>query len=169
MVTLIMVVLTVEAIPVGILVSAAFDHSLERRPRFRLRFALFLLSVALPDLVVIGGYALGLITDAFPMVLAGLGWGLALVTLAPVLLFRGSGSSPGSSDDGDDFGPGGDPTPSPLPGGGIPLPDADPWPVRLRGHFSARRSVRPRRPAREPGRAPSRRRLPQPGALDRSG
>lgn len=164
MVTLVVVVLAVEAIPVGILVSAALDRSLERRRRFPLRFCVFLLSVALPDLVVIGGAAVGLIADAsFSLVMAGLIWGLMLVALAPCVLFRGPGSNPGPSDDGDDLGPGDDRPPPPWPGGGIPLPDAEQSPVRLRGHASARRSAYPRRPAHDPGRSPSPRRLSQPG------
>jgi F0F1-type ATP synthase membrane subunit c/vacuolar-type H+-ATPase subunit K len=158
---LVAVVLIVEAIPVGILVSAALDRSLQRRPRFSLRLSLFLLGIALPDLAVIGGFAVGLIADgAFSLVMAGLIWGLTLLTLAPSLLFAGRGPTPGPPDGGgDDFGPGDGWPPAPRPRGGIPLPDAEQSPVRLRGHAPTRRPVRPRRPAREPGRAPSRLRL----------
>lgn len=165
MVTLVMVVLLVETMPVGILVSAALDRSLHRRPRFPLRFTLFLVGVALPDLATIGGFGLGLIGDAaaVPLVMGGLMWGLALAALASFVLFYGPGSNPGPSDDGgDDFGPGDDRPRLPRPGGGIPLPDAVQSPMRLRGHPPARRAVRPRRP--EPAPRPSRspRRLPLP-------
>jgi hypothetical protein len=54
-------------------------------------------------------------------------------------------------DDDDGGGPGTrPPEPSGSPRGGIPLPDADPWPVRLRDHASRR----PRKPMRAPGRHP---------------
>lgn len=69
-------------------------------------------------------------------------------------------------DDRGDDGPGGGPPPEPgpEPAGpepGLPLPDAEPWPTRRRGHderpahrWPARRGA-PERPAR-PHRAPSR-------------
>lgn len=54
--------------------------------------------------------------------------------------------------------PGGEPPPAPEgpPGGGVraPLPDADPWPVRLRDHSSQRP---PATPSRRPIPAPARR------------
>jgi hypothetical protein len=60
----------------------------------------------------------------------------------------------GEDDGGGGGGPGTDPPePSGAPRGGIPLPDAGPWPVRLRDHTS-------RRPRRAPIRAPSRHRAP---------
>lgn len=70
--------------------------------------------------------------------------------------WRGSG---GESDDG----PGNDrwrPRRSPRgPGGGLPLPDAQPARVRLRDHTRLvdRAPRRERRPAREPAREPARR------------
>jgi hypothetical protein len=51
--------------------------------------------------------------------------------------------------------------PKTNPSGGIPLPDAEPSPVRLRGHERLA-DLRPRplrRPAREPQRSPVRRRV----------
>jgi hypothetical protein len=50
--------------------------------------------------------------------------------------------------------------PKGTPGGGIPLPDAEPSPIRLRGHGSLRnaRPRRTRRPDHAP--APARRRVP---------
>ncbi len=72
---------------------------------------------------------------------------------------------PPSDDDSDDGGGGGGNDrlgvgPKPRPTGGIPLPDAQPSDVRLRGHESLReRKAAPeRRPAREP--APVPRRVP---------
>src|SRR6476661_8062441 len=52
-------------------------------------------------------------------------------------------------------------TPKTSPSGGIPLPDAEPAPVRLRGHERlADLLPKPlRRPAREPQRSPVRRRV----------
>ena len=71
---------------------------------------------------------------------------------------------PPDSDDSDDGGGGGNDRvqdrPKPRPSGGIPLPDAEPARVRLRGHESLReaRPSRERRPIREP--APTPRRAP---------
>jgi len=67
-----------------------------------------------------------------------------------------------SSDDDDEDGGGGGGNdritdkPKTSPSGGIPLPDAEPAPVRLRGHerLSDLRPRRVRRPAREPARQP---------------
>ena len=64
---------------------------------------------------------------------------------------------PPDADDSDDEGGGGGNDrvqhgPKPRPTGGVPLPDAEPASVRLRGHESLRdlRQPRERRPAREP-------------------
>ena len=63
---------------------------------------------------------------------------------------------PPDADDPDDDGGGGNDRvqhgPKPRPTGGVPLPDADPPSVRLRGHETLRdlRAPRERRPAREP-------------------
>ena len=166
-----MLVLAVETIPLGILVSAALDRSLQRRSRFSVRFALFSVIVALPELVVLLGFAVGLIGEAaFSLVMCGLMWGLTLVALAPFLLFQGPRSNPGQWDDGgDDSAPENDrPTP-PRPRGGIPLPDAEQSRRRLRGYSSARRAVLPRRSAREPKPTPSHLRLllPRPRPIRR--
>jgi hypothetical protein len=73
----------------------------------------------------------------------------------------GYGRRPPEDDDGggggnDRLGKG----PKGSPSGGIPLPDADPAPVRLRGHekLADVRPRRERRPVREPAR-PGRRRV----------
>ena len=63
--------------------------------------------------------------------------------------------------DGDDWGepPAGDPeTPTPPDGGGLPLPDAEQAPVRLRepGRIGERYGRPARRPEHEPVRAPQR-------------
>ena len=84
-----------------------------------------------------------------------------LVVVPPVVLFvRGSRPGPPNSD-GDDGGGGGlDPPsgPRPKPQGGIPLDDAVPTRIRLRGpgRLADHRPTRVRRPAREPGREPDR-------------
>jgi hypothetical protein len=71
----------------------------------------------------------------------------------------------GSDDDENEGGGGGNDRisdkPKTSPSGGIPLPDAEPAPVRLRGHERLA-DLRPRplrRPAREPQRSPVRRRV----------
>ena len=70
---------------------------------------------------------------------------------------------PPEGDDSDDGGGGGgndrvQDRPKPRPTGGVPLPDAVPAGVRLRGHESLRdlRGAPQRRPAREPERPPRR-------------
>jgi hypothetical protein len=81
---------------------------------------------------------------------------LAVVFL-PMILGRG-GPSPGQSDSDSDGGGGNGPprppTPPDRPGGGIPLDDAAPAPVRLRGHdrFVDLLPARARRPSPEPAR-----------------
>ena len=81
---------------------------------------------------------------------------LAVVFL-PMILGRG-GPSPGQSDSDSDGGGGNGPprppTPPDTPGGGLPLDDADPARVRLRGHdrFVDLLPARARRPAPEPTR-----------------
>jgi hypothetical protein len=71
----------------------------------------------------------------------------------------------GTDDDENEGGGGGNDRisdkPKTSPSGGIPLPDAEPAPVRLRGHERLA-DLRPRplrRPAREPQRSPVRRRV----------
>jgi hypothetical protein len=69
---------------------------------------------------------------------------------------------PPADDDSDDGGGGGNDRvqvgPKPRPTGGVPLPDAQPAAVRLRGHetLKERRGAPERRPAREPVRTPAR-------------
>jgi hypothetical protein len=81
---------------------------------------------------------------------------LAVIFLPMVLGRPGPppGQSDSDSDDGGGNGPGPPPTPSNTPGGGIPLDDAEPARLRLRGHdrLSDRFPGRARRPSREPGR-----------------
>ena len=64
----------------------------------------------------------------------------------------------GRSDDGWGNLPAGKPEPTNRPGGGIPLPDAEQSPVRLRepGRISEKLPRPERRPAREPERRPVR-------------
>jgi hypothetical protein len=76
----------------------------------------------------------------------------------PALLYRESGSSPGSSEDGGGWGPGPDqPSSSPdAPRGGLPRPDAEQARPRVRDHTGPEFDrVKPRRPAREPERTPA--------------
>ena len=87
-----------------------------------------------------------------------------VVALVPVLLFRDRGSRPGPSDPdpGDGWGKGPPRPDAPRPDqpkGGIPLDDARPADVRLRGRgrLADHRPPRARRPARDPDRTPVRR------------
>ena len=149
------IVLSLAAIPVGVLISSLRDPTMRRRSRFWLRFSGLVTCMVLPWLAALLGAAgeQGTVT----LLLLGLAWALLLVTLAPLLLFRGPGWDPGPSDDG-----GGGPGPeddrrgpdSPI--GGIPLPDADQPALRLRGPHRPRRPVHPRRAAPERERRPSR-------------
>jgi len=155
---LVLWVVSLQTIPLGILISAAWDRSPRRRPRFWLRFAGFALCVTLPHVILISGSALGLVGEAAAgaMLWGGFLWGFGLVALAPLLLFRGPGPSCGPSHDGPD---GPDPRqdpPSPVrPIGGVPLPDAEQSSMRTRGPHP-RRSADQRRSAREPKRTPAR-------------
>jgi len=147
----VLVVLSVEAIPIGALISSAFDSSLLRRSGFWLRVAAVAIAMLPPALTTIvapvGEDA------ALMLILAGLGWGLLLVALSRFVLFYGPGFGPGpAGDDGDGPGPEDDrPTP-PTPVGGIPLLDARPSAIRRRDDHHRRPSIRPRRPVREPKR-----------------
>ncbi len=70
----------------------------------------------------------------------------------------GEGDDGSGSDDGWGNRPNVKPDPSLWPGGGIPLPDAEQSPVRLRGpgRLSDRTRPHERRPVRDPQRLPSR-------------
>lgn len=154
---MVVVVLSLAAIPLGVLIGTLRDPTLHRRSRFWLRFAGLVVGIVLP-------WVVGLIASvgeqaALTLLLLGLAWALLLVALAPLLLFRRAGSDPGSSDD-----PGGGPGPGPdddrqppdRPMGGIPLPDSEPPSSRVRGPHGPWRPARPRRASREPKRRPSR-------------
>jgi hypothetical protein len=92
---------------------------------------------------------------------------LSALLLAGVLfsMFMRSGPQNGRSGEDEDEGGGGGndrigTSPKSSPPGGLPLPDAEPAPVRLRGHERLR-DLRPhpaRRPAEHP--QPTRRRVP---------
>jgi hypothetical protein len=90
-----------------------------------------------------------------------------LVLVPPVVLYLrdSSASGPPNSDGDDDGGGGGTDPPAPpadRPGGGIPLDDATPARVRLRGpgRLAERLPRRGRRPVHEPDRAPARETTP---------
>jgi hypothetical protein len=89
-----------------------------------------------------------------------------LVVVPPLVLYvRAARPGPPNSDDNDDGGGGGSeppPGPSDRPPGGIPLDDALPARIRLRGpaRLADQRARRARRPAREPDRAPARETTP---------
>jgi len=98
------------------------------------------------------------------LVIAGMhlfGLVCAAVLLLPALRNE---QRPPRWDSGSDGGPGKRRPPAPpppgKPGGGLPLPDAAPAAVRLRGHerLPDRLPRRQRRPAREPARDPVRNR-----------
>jgi hypothetical protein len=156
---LVFVVLALETVPLGILVSVAWGNSPRRRSRFWWRLAGLAMCVTVPVLILTTGFSVGLVGEqAFGVLLwGGFIWGFGLAALAPLLLFYRPGSSPGPSDDGPDGPDPGDDGPRPRrPLGGVPLPDAQPSAMRTRGPHSRRHPVDPRRPAREPKRAPSR-------------
>lgn len=152
---LLVVVLFVEAIPMGVLVGAVFDRSLQRRTRFWRRFTGIVIVVVLPELAAlvapVGEQAV------VALVWGGLAWGLLLLVPSWFVLFHGWGFNPGSADD-DDSGPGpedGPPSPrSPI--GGIPLPDAESSSARVRDHRPPLRAPRTRRPVRDRERPPVR-------------
>ena len=87
--------------------------------------------------------------------------GCILVLILPAL--GDQQDRPPRTDGGSDDGWGNQPRrplgPSERPGGGLPLPDAQPARVRLRGHERLGDALPPRerRPAREPERVPARR------------
>lgn len=88
--------------------------------------------------------------------------GLVCVAILMLPALRDSPDLPPQPDSGSDDGwgnyPRRPPSPRDVPGGGLPLPDAVPAGVRLRGHERLRdlRPPRKRRPAREPERTPVR-------------
>lgn len=154
--TVLVVALSIEAIPIGVLVSAAFDRSLHRRSRFWLRFAGIGIVVVLPELAAVvapvGEQTVGV------LIWVGLAWGILLLVPSWFVLFRGWGFDPGSADDDHEGPPGPEdrrPTP-PSPIGGIPLPDAEPSSARVRDHRLPRRATHRRRPVRERERPPLR-------------
>jgi hypothetical protein len=90
--------------------------------------------------------------------------GLACVAVLMIPALReGPNLPPRPSDPGSDDGWGNEPrepkSPPNLPGGGLPLPDAEPARVRLRDHerLGERLPKRERRPIRDPERQPQRR------------
>lgn len=148
-------VLSVEAIPIGALISAAFDRSLCRRSSFWLRFAGLVIAIVLPELVAVvapvGQHA------AVTLFWSGLGWAILLLALSRFVLFHGWGFDPGPADeDGEGPGPGDGRPLAPAPIGGIPLPDAEPSSTRVRDHRPPRRAPRPHRPVRQREHLPSR-------------
>jgi hypothetical protein len=148
-------VLSVEAVPFGVLIGAVLACPLCRRSRFWVRFAGVGIAILLPDLVAI---LAPLREQAAGMLLVlGFGWGILLIAPSRYVLFHGEGRDlgPGNEDD-EGPGPGDDrPTP-PAPIGGVPLPDAEPSLTRVRDHRPPQRAPRPRRPVRERERLPSR-------------
>jgi hypothetical protein len=151
----VVIVLSLATIPLGVLISALRDPTLRRRSRFWQRFAGLVICMFLPWMVGL----VGALSEqaAFTLLCLGLAWALLLVALAPLLLFRGPGSDPGSSDDGGGGpGPGDDRRPPDRPVGGIPLPDGAQPASRVRGHHTPRRAVHPRRAVRGRERRPSR-------------
>ena len=155
-------VLAVESIPLGILVSALLDSSLRRRAPFALRLATFTVIQTAPSVMLIAGAAFRVLGEQ------AVGESLLFVcvfsvlvspVLMPILLFAGPdrGGPFGENDDEDHGpGPGRDRPLAPRPIGGLPLPDVYPSPVRARGPLPPSRFRWPRRPTREPDRRPSR-------------
>ncbi len=155
-------VLVVESIPLAILVSASLDSSLRRRPRFALRLGMFTMIQTAPAVGLIAGAALRVLSEQAVGELLTVC--VLSVFVSPVLmlilLFHGPDrSGPSGENDDEDHrpGPGEDGPLAPGPIGGLPLPDADPSPIRARGPLPPRRLRSPRRATREPDRRPTRR------------
>lgn len=156
-------VLTIEAIPIGALISVLSGCPMRRRSRFWGRIAGVGFGMVLPVLVAALA-PLGEETSG-TLLLSGLPWGILTLALSRFVLFEGSESDPGSADDGDDGpGPGNDRPMPPGPMGGLPLPDAEPSSRRLRDHRAPGWESRPRRPARQRERLASRRGRLRPGS-----
>lgn len=151
----VVVVLSVEAIPIGALFGVVFTCPLSRRSRFWLRFAAVLSAILLPSLVA----SLAPMHEQTAGIVLALAfvWGILLLASSRFVLFHGGGSDPGpDGEDGEGPDSGDDrPTP-PAPIGGIPLPDTEPSLRRVRDHRPPRRASRPRRPTRPRERIPSR-------------
>ncbi|HEY5318409.1 MAG TPA: hypothetical protein VIJ20_10540 [Solirubrobacteraceae bacterium] len=100
------------------------------------------------------------------IILLVLGMHLLALACAAVLIIHAARAAPtvgwqapgGGSDDGPGNSRPGPIAPSSVPGGGLPLPDAEPARVRLRDHrrLADLTPPRERRPAREPVREPAR-------------
>jgi hypothetical protein len=139
----------------------------ERKPHFWLRVAAIPLAPAVTAAVLMWFGELRVLPDgvAATLLLTVVFLTLPGLALAPALLYRKPGPSPGSSEDGGGGG-GRGPEPPPAqpspPHGGVPLPDATQARLRLRepgrrlgGGPRVRRPVQD--PAPRPARAPSRR------------
>jgi hypothetical protein len=146
-----------------VVLALSAGSSKQRRARFWLRVTLCV--GALPVLVaaVLGGVAVvGDLPDAVAGALLVLLVFLFVpaLFLVPALLYRSSGSPPDSpGDNGGGWRPGPDQPPAPprVPRGGLPRPDAEQARIRVRDHIAPDFDpVKPRRPAREPDRAPAR-------------
>jgi hypothetical protein len=149
----------------------------ERQPSFAVRVSLFvLLIVLLSPLVAL--FVLMIAAPAFAQATAN-GFGALAVAMAVpgIMLARRLFSphwrlppGPSDYDDGGGGGGGSGPrepdAPPGVPRSGIPLPDAEQSRERVRDHDRPRRRLRPRRPAREPDRLPTR---PRPRVLMLSG
>jgi hypothetical protein len=143
---------------VALAVSAG--SSRQRRSHFWVRVLLAFFAMPLLVAVVIAGGLVGGLPDgvAVPLLLLLVFLFVPALFFVPALLYHPSGSSPGSSEDGGGWGPGPDqPLSSPdAPRGGVPRPDAEQARIRLRDHTGPELDrVKPRRPAREPERAPA--------------
>jgi hypothetical protein len=138
----------------------------ERQPSIAVRISLCALLVvllsplgALVTLVIVSPRLAQGVARAFGPVVVILV--IAAIMLARRVFFPGWESPPGSSDNdgggGGGSGPREPPAPSGAPSGGLPLPDAEQSPHRVRDHNRPeRRRLRLRRPAREPERSPAR-------------
>jgi len=138
----------------------------ERQPSVAVRVSLFaLLVVLLSPLAAL--FVLMVAAPEFARAAAnGFGALAVIMAIGGIMLARRLFSPhwrppPGPSDSDDGGGGGGlgppEPTaPTGAPRGGIPLPDAEQSRERVRDHDRPKRRLLPRRPAREPDRAPVR-------------
>lgn len=152
----VVLVVSFEALLVGVLIGVVFACSLCRRSGFWHRLVALVIAAVLPGLVALvaplGEQGRGMVFWW------GLLWGSLVLAGSRFALFHGRGAAPGDGEEGDE-GPGPEdgrrPTP-PAPLGGVPLPDAASSSTRLRDHHPTPPTRRVRRPVRERERPPSR-------------
>ncbi len=143
----------------AMLILGGEHGGMEKRSHFALRISILGLVLPCALLVPVGALELHALPEqaAKTMFLLLFLADIPALMFIPALLFRSS-QPPSGPTDGDDDGGSGPPPPRrpDIPGGGLPLPDADAGRWRVRDHGRPRlRAARPRRCVREPERRPA--------------